>query len=122
MQTADDIDAMRLLRALARSHPLAVDLTFQAWELGFSEERMKHAVGALRIVGAIDLQPYAGHTLSGRAGLTGRGVDLARSLRVPMPPAGGERRLRGEDRRGPTQTPPAGMVERRGPVRDRRAH
>jgi len=120
MQSAPATDAMKLLEAMAQSYPEATDLTFESWELGFSSQRMAQAVDALQAIGCVELEPAAAPTHARHARLTAKGIGLARSRALGVPPPAGERRRLHDRRIARFASPPPGLSERRRSMQDRR--
>lgn len=113
MQTAPATDAMALLEAMALSYPEATDLTFEAWELGFSSQRMAQAVDALVAIGCVELEPAAAPSHARHARLTAKGLELVRSRALGAPQPAGERRRMRDRRVARFASPPPGLSERR---------
>src|SRR5687767_91244 len=113
-------DAIALLEAIAQAHPDASDLTFECWELGFSEARMDQAVEALLATGWIELEAAAASTRARHARLTAKGLELARSRGLGGLPSVGERRRLNDRRTTQAEGPPPGLGERRHSRGDRR--
>jgi len=121
MATTPHTDAIRLLEAMAQSHPEEADLTFESWELGFNSARMDQAVNALLAIGCIEVETAGAPMYARRAWLTAKGVELARSQGHGVAERPGDRRRGARDRRmALVSSPPAGVVERRRTTRDRR--
>lgn len=122
MQKPDHADALEILGVMARARPEPVDLTLEAWVLGYSEARMDAAVAVLleQHLAEVADAHGASRQFTRQARLTHQGVGLARALGIAVVEPQSDRRRRRRDRRDASAPPPTG-TERRHALRDRRS-